>query len=413
MHPTSFALPFREPAGSPIRELFAYLGQPGMISLAGGYPSESLFDLDGLREATGRALAAPGSSLQYSATEGLPALREALRDLTADRGIRCERDELIVTTGSQQSFDLLVRVLLAPGDCAWVESPTYPATLQALRIAQARVEQVPSDDNGLSVDRLAAMLDELPPEQHPKLLYTVPNFSNPAGTLLTAARRTALVQLALRHGFLIVEDDPYGALDFGGGTPPTLYEIGLKLAPEKNPVIYMSSLSKTVAPALRIGWMLGSREVTRRCAIAKQTADLCTSALCQAIAAAYLVGGSAPAAIARMRDIYAKRMRHLIGEMRRQLAGQVEFVEPAGGMFVWVRTSPTIAPRLLFDAAVGEGVLFVPGRAFFATEPDACSMRLTYATLDHDLISKGIARLAKAFELAKWPKREGLQAAPR
>lgn len=400
MRQIPYASPFADPAGSPIRELFPYLGRPGMISLAGGYPSASLFDLPGLQEASLRAMANPGQSLQYCATEGLPALREALQALSASRGIRCGSDELIVTTGSQQAFDLLVRVLLEPGDGVYVESPTYPATLQALRLAQARIEQVPADDQGLRVERLEALLAETPPARRPKLLYTVPNFSNPGGTLLPAARREALVRLAIRYGFLIVEDDPYGALDFGTGAPRTLFEIGRELAPDDNPVIYLSSLSKTVAPALRIGWMVAPRELLRRCAIAKQTADLCTSSLAQAVAAEYLAGGRGPAAIACMRIEYGKRMRHMVGALRDQLGAQVDFVEPAGGMFVWVRTQQAIEPRRLFDAAVEAGVLFVPGQAFFAADGDAHTMRLTYAAPDCAQISEGIARLARAFERA-------------
>lgn len=400
MQPIPFAAPFADPAGSPIRELFPYLGRPGMISLAGGYPSASLFDQAGLQEASLRAIAQPGQSLQYGATEGLPALREALRQLSAARGVHCASDELIVTTGSQQAFDLLVRVLIEPGDAVYVESPTYPATLQALKLAQAHIVQVPADEQGLQVDALESLLAETPPARRPKLLYTVPNFSNPGGTLLPAARREALVQLALRYGFLIVEDDPYGALDFGDGTPATLFETARALAPGRNPVMYLSSLSKTVAPALRIGWMVAPPEVLRRCAIAKQTADLCTSSLAQAIAAEYLAGGSADAAIAAMRAEYGLRMRHMVGALRERLGSRVTFVEPAGGMFVWLRTAPAIDPQRLFEAAVEAGVLFVPGRAFFAAEADPHCMRLTYAAPDVAQISEGVARLAQAFDRA-------------
>lgn len=192
----AFSQPFVEPAGSPIRELFPYLSQPGMISLAGGYPSAALFDTHGLTEAAGRALALSATALQYGATEGQPALRKGLGQLCARRGVTARPDDILVTTGSQQAFDLLLRVLIEPGAVALVETPAYPAALQALRLAGARIQSVPTDAHGLDVERLRKLLDGAPADVRPRLLYTVPNFSNPGGTLLTLARRRELVTLA-------------------------------------------------------------------------------------------------------------------------------------------------------------------------------------------------------------------------
>ncbi|QRF63356.1 PLP-dependent aminotransferase family protein [Variovorax paradoxus] len=401
MYKIPFSAPYSEPAGSPIRELFPFLSRPGMISLAGGYPSAGLFDQVGLQQACLRAMESPGQSLQYCATEGLPALRERLKEVSSARGVHCELEQLIVTTGSQQAFDLLVRVLVEPGNCVYVESPTYPATLQALRLAQSKIVQIPMDAMGIRIDALEAMLAKAPSDERPKLLYTVPNFSNPAGTLLPRERREALVQLALRYGFLIVEDDPYGALDFGSGTPPTLFELAGELAPDRNPVLYLSSLSKTVAPALRIGWMIVPRDVSRRCAIAKQTTDLCSSSLAQMIAAEYLNGGGADVAIEAARKEYGLRMRHMSAALRDQLGERASFVEPAGGMFIWLQTTREFDPKRLFEASVEAGVLFVPGRAFFEADADLHCMRLTYASPDCGQISEGIARLGHAFDAAK------------
>ena len=203
-----FAAVFAEPAGSPIRELFPYLSRPGMISLAGGYPSPSLFDAEGLAQAAHQAMAQGPGALQYGATEGLSELREALAQQARERGMQATAADILVTTGSQQAFDLLVRVLVEPGDTVLVEVPAYPATLQALRLAQARILPIPMDEQGLQTEALADLLAALPADQRPKLLYTVPNFSNPRGTLLAAERREALVQLARQHGFWVVEDDP-------------------------------------------------------------------------------------------------------------------------------------------------------------------------------------------------------------
>ncbi|KAB0469674.1 PLP-dependent aminotransferase family protein [Ralstonia insidiosa] len=395
----AFAAPFAQPAGSPIRELFPYLSQPGMISLAGGYPSPSLFDAEGLAHAAAQAMTGDAQTLQYGATEGLPILRTSLAALMRERGIQSGAEQVMVTTGSQQAFDLLVRVLIEPGDTVLVEVPAYPATLQALRLAQAHIVPVPMDEHGLQADALAELLQQLPDTQRPKLLYTVPNFSNPRGTLLAAERREALVQLACTHGFWVVEDDPYGELRFDtdGPMPPTLRTIGDRLADGGvNPVVYLSSLSKTVAPALRVGWMLADNSLLRRCTIAKQTVDLCTSPLAQMVAARYLESGRYPATVQRARIEYQRRMQALVQGITTQLDGRVHCAPPAGGMFVWATFAQSIAPQALFDAAVAQQVLYVPGKAFYPDSAPHHTMRLSFAAPDVPQIEQAVQRLASA-----------------
>ncbi|CAJ0781024.1 PLP-dependent aminotransferase family protein [Ralstonia holmesii] len=402
-----FAAPFANPAGSPIRELFPYLSQPGMISLAGGYPSPSLFDAEGLAQAAAQAMAGDAQALQYGATEGLPVLRTALAALMGARGIQASAEQMMVTTGSQQAFDLLVRALIEPGDTVLVEVPAYPATLQALRLAQARIVPVPMDEHGLQTDALAYLLHRLPATQRPKLLYTVPNFSNPRGTLLSAQRREALVQLACTHGFWVVEDDPYGELRFdapesnAAAMPPTLRALGDRLAADgMNPVVYLSSLSKTVAPALRIGWMLADSSLLRRCAIAKQTVDLCTSPLAQMVAARYLASDRYPATVQRARIEYQRRMLALVQGIATQLDGHVQCAAPAGGMFVWATFAQSIDPQALFDAAVSQQVLYVPGTAFYPDNAQLNTMRLSFAAPEVPQIEQAVRRLAAAVTLS-------------
>lgn len=404
----AFAPLFAEPAGSPIRELFPYLSRPGMISLAGGYPSPSLFDAEGLAAAATQALGQGPALLQYGATEGLPALREALAGQCQARGMAAAASDILVTTGSQQAFDLLVRVLVAPGDTVMVEVPAYPATLQALRLAQAHIVPVPMDAEGLQTEALAQLLAELPAAQRPKLLYTVPNFSNPRGTLLSATRRSALVELAQRYGFWVVEDDPYGELRFdaagGDATPPpaTVYATAQQAGSAgRNPVLYLSSLSKTVAPALRVGWMLGDAAVLRRCTIAKQTVDLCTAPLTQAMAACYLHSGRYPATVERARATYQQRMQALVQGLQQHLPGHIRCSPPAGGMFVWAQIDHGIDPQRLFDAAVAAQVLYVPGQAFFPHAPDRHTMRLSFAAPDVPQIEQAVQRLAHAVAQAR------------
>lgn len=399
MSHSPYAAAFAEPAGSPIRELFPYLSRPGMISFAGGYPSPTLLDGAGIEQAAQRVFAQGAGILQYGATEGAPALREALARLCGARGIEAKPEDILVTTGSQQAFDLLVRVFVEPGDVVYVESPSYPATLQALRLAGARIEQVPVDAQGMRIDALETLLANAPADALPKLIYTVPTYSNPCGTLLSQERRAQLASLAARHGVVVVEDDPYGELRFSSTAVEPIHALGARL-PSANPVIYLSSLSKTLAPALRVGWMVAPAEVIRRCAIAKQTTDLCTSPIAQLIAAEYLNAGRYPDTVERARREYGARMQAMVDMLQAELGGRILANPPEGGMFIWAEAQDDLAPGALFQACVDQGVLFVPGAAFYAANPKAGTMRLSYAAPDVDQIREGVRRLAAAYNSA-------------
>lgn len=403
----AFSSLFAEPAGSPIRELFPYLSRPGMISLAGGYPSPSLFDAEGLAQAASQAMLQGAAALQYGATEGQPALREALAQQARARGMQAQPSDVLVTTGSQQAFDLLVRVLIEPGDTVLVEVPAYPATLQALRLAQANILAIPMDADGLQTEALAEMLAHLPAAQRPKLLYTVPNFSNPRGTLLTAARRAHLVQLALHYGFWVVEDDPYGELRFDAADgqpqpmPATLRALAESQAvPGHNPVIYLSSLSKTVAPALRVGWMLADAPMLRRCTVAKQTSDLCTSPLAQGVAACYLHSGRYAPTVERARREYQRRMQALVQGLNALPGTPLRCSAPAGGMFVWAEMDRRLDPLKLFEAAVAQSVIYVPGKAFYPSSPDLHTLRMSFAAPEVPQIEQAVQRLSHAMAQA-------------
>lgn len=395
-----FTPAFKNPAGSPIRELFPYLSKPGIISFAGGYPSPALFDVQGLAQAAQAVFSAPSAALQYGPTEGNAPLKDELLRLCADRGIACTPQQLLVTTGSQQAFDLIVRVLVQPGDAVLLETPAYPAAIQALRLAGARILEVPMDSQGLKTAALREQLQRLPAECKPKLLYTVASFSNPRGTLMPTARRHELIELARQHGFVIIEDDPYGELIFTGEKPATIYGLASQGDAEDNPVVYLSSLSKTVAPALRIGWMTAGAEVVRRCTVAKQTVDLCTSPVAQLIAANYLQSGRYPQAVAVAREEYKRRVQAMTQALRSQLGEQLRFDEPAGGMFLWAECAAPVDPKRLFNAAVEVGVLFVPGAAFYPAPLPGMAMRLSFAAPTVDEIHEGVSRLARAFQFS-------------
>ncbi|MEX3842886.1 PLP-dependent aminotransferase family protein [Paraburkholderia sp. BR10882] len=389
-----FTAPFQHPAGSPIRELFKYLGEPGMISFAGGYPASDLFDADGLQAAAAQAWQASTRCLQYGPTDGLPELKTQLLALMARRGVTCAPEEMLVTTGSQQGLDLLLRVLLNPGDTALTEQPAYPATLQALRLQQAHVVTVPVDGDGLDVDVLAAKLAS-GAIVRPKLLYTVPTFANPTGATLTRERRLALLRLAVQYRFVIVEDDPYGDLRFAGNAVPSMLALASEVQGARDWLVHFSSLSKVVAPGLRVGWTIAPVEIARRCVIAKQTVDLCSTPWTQAIAAHYLAAGSLERHLPHITQAYQRKCEALCDGLRAQFGDEIAFHQPEGGMFVWARI-PGVAIDALLPNAIANKVIFVPGKAFFADEPDTASLRLSFAAPNVDEIREGVTRLKRA-----------------
>jgi len=393
----AFAAPFRAPQGSPIRELFKYVGRPGMISFAGGYPSKDLFDREGLAQALDAAYRGdPIACLQYGDTAGAPLLRKSLARLMAERGVNCQPDDVVVTTGSQQGFDLLLRTLIAPGDTALIEEPAYPAAIQALRLAGANIVAVRTDRDGIDVDALAAQLDALPEANRPKLLYTVPTFANPTGATLPQARREALVRLAAARRIVLVEDDPYGELRFSGTPVPPILALAEACPGAREWVVYFGSLSKIVAPGLRIGWTVAPAPIARRIIVAKQTSDLCTAPLSQEIARHYLDSGSLTLHLRSIIGAYRVRCEALLHALAHFAPHDIELSAPEGGMFVWARLTGGRDAGEMLKHAIERNVMFVPGAAFFIREPDLSSLRLSFAAPSEAEAFEGARRLASA-----------------
>lgn len=394
-----FTPAFENPTGSAIRELFKYLAQPGMISFAGGYPAAAFFDQHGLQQAAAEAISqTPLDCLQYGATEGLPALREQLAALMMRRGAAVGVDDLIVTTGSQQGFDLLLKVLLAPGAQVLVERPTYPAALQALRLAGAQVLSAATDAHGLDTHALAEQLSGRPSGSI-ALLYCVPTFANPTGACLPLQRRLALLRLAVQHDFLIIEDDPYGALRFAGEDVPSLLALSEQVDGASGRVVHLSSLSKVLAPGLRVGWMVAPAAIRQRCLVAKQTVDLCTSPWAQRIAANYLANGALDRALPGLAAGYKEKCERMLAGLR-PMAEYLEVSAPAGGMFIWGRCRNGLDAKALLPRAIEHNVLFVPGAAFYGEHPDPSSIRLSFAAPSLPEIDEGLTRLQRAVAAA-------------
>ncbi len=382
---------------SAIRELFKLLGKPGIISFAGGFPDAALFDVNGISEASARALQEePGAALQYGATEGYQPLREQLSAFMASKGATVAPEQLVVTTGSQQALDLLGKTLISPGDKVIVEGPTFLATIQCFRLYGAELITLPVDGEGADVDRL----EQLIVEHRPKFVYLIPTFGNPSGAMMSLERRRRVLELAVQHNTLIVEDDPYGDLYFGDAPPPSLLALSAQVPGSRERLVHCGSLSKVLSPGLRVGWMIAPPDLLGKAVMCKQFSDAHTSTFAQATAAHYLKAGRMPGTLQQVRQVYAERAQAMGDALRQQLGDALSFVQPQGGLFVWARLTGAGGKETDGNAfarrAIDEGVAFVPGAPFFARDPDVATIRLSFATVGVDRIREGVGRLAKA-----------------
>jgi 2-aminoadipate transaminase len=395
--PLSFASRLDNVETSAIRELFKLLGKPGIISFAGGFPDSAMFDVEGLREASARALAEePGGALQYGATEGYNPLREQIAAFMGAKGVSVSPEGLIVTTGSQQALDLLGKTLISPGDKVIVEAPTFLATIQCFRLYGAELVTAPVDANGVDVDALERLILE----HRPKFVYLIPTFGNPSGAMLSLERRRRVLEIAVKTGTLVVEDDPYGDLYFHAAPPPSILALTAQVPGSRELVAHCGSLSKVLSPGLRIGWMIAPSELLAKATMCKQFSDAHTSTFAQATAAQYLKAGRMPATLANVRRVYAERAEAMGRALRKELGDAISFEQPGGGLFFWARLTGAgggLADANVFaQRAIAQLVAFVPGAPFFATNPDVATLRLSFATADVAKIEEGVGRLGKA-----------------
>jgi 2-aminoadipate transaminase len=383
---------------SAIRELFKLLGTPGIISFAGGFPDSAMFDVEGIREASVRALSQEaGGALQYGATEGYEPLREQLSLFMKTKGVDVAPQGLIVTTGSQQALDLIGKTLINPGDKVIVEGPTFLATIQCFRLYGADLVSAPIDGEGVRTDEL----EKLIAEHKPKFVYLIPTFGNPSGALLNLERRKKVLELAVKYRTVIVEDDPYGDLYFGGTPPPpSIMALSAEVPGSRELLVHCGSMSKVLSPGLRVGWMIAPPALLSNAVMCKQFSDAHTSTFAQATASQYLQSGRMPATLANVRKVYAERARTMGESLQRELGDAITFTQPGGGLFFWARLTgaggKTTDAGAFAKQAIKQLVAFVPGAPFFAKNPDVATLRLSFATADVAKIREGMERLGKA-----------------
>jgi 2-aminoadipate transaminase len=380
-----FAARTRNGAGDGIAVILGYVGRPDLISFAGGFPDPQTFPAEQAATIL-RDLASAGdvTAFQYAPTRGLAGLRDAMSSrIEALQGARPADDELLVTSGGIEALELVSKSFLDKGDTVVVEGPTYLGAIMAFRGFEANVEAVPLDDDGLDVEDLAARLAA---GLRPKLLYTIPDHQNPAGVTLSAERRAALVELARRYGFLIVEDVAYRELGFDGSALESLWKTGPDV------VVQAGTTSKTFCPGTRLGWAAGPSEIVAQLVAAKQNTDQCASALGQRLYEEYARRGWIDEHLPTSRALYARRCERLLAALERTMPDGVTWTRPSGGFFSWL-TVPADASALA-RRAVDEGVAIVPGPPFFPDGRGASNVRLSYSNVADELIDVGIERIA-------------------
>ncbi len=373
--------------GSAIRDILAVASGSDIISFAGGIPDPNLFDLENFAASFEEAFRVFGRRvMQYATTKGEPELREQAA-IRLSKVLPTTPDQVQITCGSQESIYLACCALLDQGDIALVEEPTYLAAIQAIRSIGANPVGVTSDSEGVVPEALEAAIKL----HSPKMLYLIPNFQNPSGRSMSLKRREAVAQVLLRHQVMLVEDDPYGELRFSGVYAPPMSALpGME-----GRSLLLNSLSKILAPGVRIGWTRGTGEIMRHIEVTKQAVSLQSAVTDQLAVACYLANYPLDEKISKISAAY-KTKCDVMAETLGKLIPQAKFNKPEGGMFFWLKLLDGTNTQELFKRAIENKVAFVPGESFFAENPDPSCMRLSYVTNDEATIIEGVRRLAKS-----------------
>ena len=375
---------------SEIRELLKLTEDPDIISFGGGMPSPKSFPIKFVGKIVKKVLKEHGpQALQYGPTEGITPLREELiKRMEKTRNIKCNLDQIIITTGSQQVLDLVPKILVNPGDFIVVESPTYVGALTAFNAYQPNYIPIQMDKDGMKTDELEEKIKAN--KDKIKFIYTIPAFQNPTGVSLSLERRKHLLELAEKYDILILEDEAYSELNYSNKDFPSL-----KSMDKNDKVTYIHTFSKVLSPGFRLGWVVGSEELIRKIAISKQGADLCTNILVQFIAKEYLESGLIDKQIPKIKRMYKKKRNIMLKALKENFPEGSSWTKPKGGMFIWVTLPEKINTKEMFADAIKAKVAYVHGAAFCVDGKGQNTMRLNFSNTDDNKIEEGIKRLAK------------------
>ncbi|MGE5495544.1 MAG: PLP-dependent aminotransferase family protein [Burkholderiales bacterium] len=375
--------------GSAIREIFALLERPGMISLAGGNPAPECFPSAEIADITAGIIREKGDSvLQYGGTPGVGALKETVIRMMKARGIEAAPDEVIITSGSTQGIGLAAKTMLNPGDVVLAESPSFIGALQTFLTYEADLKGVEMDEEGMDIDDLEDKIKKY----SPKFVYTIPTYQNPTGRTMPQSRRVKMLEVCERYGVLILEDDPYCDLRYSGDAVPPIKHFD-----KRGTVVYLMSFSKIISPGLRVGAAIADRSIIAKYNIAKQGEDLHTSNLSQEIVNAYANSGLLEPHIEDIRNNYRQKRDAMLHKLEGFPEG-VTYTRPDGGLFIWATLPEGMDALKLFGQCVDEGVAFVPGTHFFPEGGHLNTLRLNFSMPSLEQIDKGCDILKRVIE---------------
>ena len=374
---------------SEIRSLFAVASRPEIVSLAGGMPNLSALPMDMMAEVVRDLVATNGTeALQYGSGQGHPLLREQICEVMALEGIRANPDDVIVTTGSQQALDLISRIFIDPGDVVLVEAPSYVGALGTFSQYQAAPVHVETDNDGMVPAALVEAIKSVRASGRKiKFLYLIPNYQNPTGVMLSADRRTQILEICAREEIFIVEDNPYGLLGFDRPSPNAMR------AQDSENVIYLGSFSKTIASGLRVGWALVPQSIKDKIVIASESSILCPSNFTQLTISSYLKDQPWRDQIASFVDLYRVRRDAMLETLEAHFPKEATWTRPGGGFYVWVTLPPEIDTKAMVPKAIVAKVAYVPGSAFYADGFGSWQMRLSYCHPTPERIREGVKAL--------------------
>lgn len=378
---------------SEIREILKLTERAEIISFAGGLPAPELFPIEEMKVVAVKVLNEMGAqALQYSATEGYNPLREKIAKRMEKMGIQTERDNILITSGSQQGLDFAGKVFLNPGDYVVCESPSYLGAINAFKAYQCQFIEVETDDNGMIIEDLERKLEN---HSNVKMIYVIPDFQNPSGRSWNLERRKELLRVAKRFNLPILEDNPYGELRFEGEMLPSI-----KSMDDDGRVIFLGTFSKTFSPGLRIGWVCAKEDVLQKFITVKQGADLQSSSMSQRELDVYLELYDLDLHVEKIRNVYKRRRDVMLDAIKREFPVEVTCTYPEGGLFTWCVMPDYLNARVLMEAAILRNVAFVPGGSFFPNGGRENTFRMNYSNMPEDKIIEGVKRIGEVLKEA-------------
>ncbi len=373
---------------SEIREILKLTQRPDIISFAGGLPAPELFPIDAMKVVAQKVLTDMGrEALQYGTTEGYDPLREKIAERMRRTGIQTTKEDILITSGSQQGLDFSGKIFLNPGDCVLCESPSYLGAINAFKAYECTFKEIETDTEGMVLSHLESVIQATP---NVKFIYVIPDFQNPSGRTWSEARRRDVLKIANQYNLVVLEDNPYGELRFDGE-----WIAPMKAFDTEDRVVYLGTFSKTFSPGIRIGWVMASPEILNKYIMVKQGADLQSSSISQRELNTYIDLYDFDAHIDSIKTVYKKRRDLMIDMIQKEFPASAEVDVPNGGLFAWVKLPSHVDTRAILVKAVENKVAFVPGGSFFPNGGQENYMRLNFSNMTEEKIVEGLARLGK------------------